>query len=199
MKRPIPRPTPERPWWRTPFRYLLRVRPRQRHVHGTLIHRLLGERLLAPALWIPSRDAAARGFAIGIFIGLLPLPGQIFFSALLCYAMRSNLAIAALATFISNPLTTPGLVWIEYKFGRWLLPLLRWTSGEEFEGAGRHFAAYGKPILLGSLSLAILAGLVAFPLMHGLWIFGEWMVRRRAARLRARRLRLHQAESRHGD
>jgi uncharacterized protein (DUF2062 family) len=97
MKRPVKKPNTERPWWRTPFRYLLRVRPRPRHLHGSFIHRLLGSRLFEPALWVPARDTLAKGVTIGIFIGLLPLIGlQIIVSVILCYLLRANIAGAAL-------------------------------------------------------------------------------------------------------
>ncbi len=187
----LPRRTPpDWPWWRAPFRYLLRVRPRRRQVHGTLLHRVLGERVLEPSLWIPNRGGVARGFAFGIFTGLLPLPGlQILLGALLCYFMRGNVAVAALATLISNPFTALPLLAVQYKIGEWLMGFLRWTdSAAAYQGAGWQVMAYGKPLLLGSVVSSVLAGLLAYPLAHGLWALGERLVlRRREARLRALR------------
>src|SRR5690606_1325777 len=121
---PRPRkPVLERPWWRTPFQYLLRVRPRQRHLRGSLVHRLLGSRLFEPSLWVPGRESLASGVAIGVFFGMLPLIGlQILLSAVLCYFMRANIAAAAFATLVSNPFTAPGLIWMQLKLGHWLAP-----------------------------------------------------------------------------
>ncbi len=150
---------------------------------------MFGERALEPSLWIPNRDGVARGLAFGAFTGLLPLPGlQIFLAALICYFLRANVAVAALATLVSNPFTALPLLAAQYKFGGWLMGFLRWTDPAVYQGAGWQFMAYGKPLLVGSLLSAAVAGLVAYPLAHGLWAAGERLVmRRREARSRALR------------
>jgi uncharacterized protein (DUF2062 family) len=125
--------------------------------------------------------------AIGVFNGLLPLPGlQVFFSALLCYAMRSNVAVAAHATLISNPFTTPPNVWAQFKRGQWLMSL-QWWTGSEYEGAGRYFADYGRPFLAGSLTSAVLLGMLAYPLTLWVWNVVEAAVLRRRLRIAAAR------------
>ena len=188
MTHPFPKLRPERPWWRTPFRYLLRVRPRPRHLHGSLIHRLLGSRLFEPGLWVPTRETLAKGVAIGTFFGLLPLIGlQIIASAVLCYFMRANIAGAALATLISNPFTAAGLLWMQVSLGHWLAPAFVAVDATHYVGTAHYLALYGKPLLVGSLASAAAGGLLAYPVMHGLWSVGEGVVRRRALRLRASR------------
>ncbi|HEX2613329.1 MAG TPA: DUF2062 domain-containing protein [Fibrobacteria bacterium] len=190
MKRAHRRKPLNRPWWRAPLRYMLRVRPRRRHVHGTLVHRLLGEKLFEPSLWIPNREAVAHGMAWGTFAGFLPLPGQSIVAVLLCYALRGNIATAVLATFLSNPLTTPAIWWLQFKLGRWLLPLLRWMETDEYREAGRSVIQYGfsfgKPFLLGSLVSAVVLGLAAYPLTLWVWDLVE------AAALRRRKRRASQ-------
>jgi len=56
-----------------------------------------------------TRRSVPRGVAIGLFVGLFALiPGvQIVGSALMCVPFRGNIPIAAGATFLSNPATTP--------------------------------------------------------------------------------------------
>jgi uncharacterized protein (DUF2062 family) len=173
---------------------MLRVRPRRRHVHGTFVHRLLGEKLFEPSLWIPNRQAVARGMAWGTFAGFLPVPGQSILAVLLCYALRGNIATAVLATFLSNPLTTPAIWWLQFKLGRWLLPLLRWMETDEYREAGRSVIRYGftfgKPFLLGSVVSSIVLGLVAYPLT--LWAWG--LVEAAALRRRRHRMRQRAAE-----
>jgi uncharacterized protein (DUF2062 family) len=195
MKAHPKKPSTERPWWRMPFRYLLRVRPRPRHLHGSLLHRLLGSRLFEPALWVPSRDTLAKGVTIGTFIGLLPLVGlQILVSAILCYFLRANIAGAALATLISNPFTAAPLLWMQVRLGHWLAPAFAAVDSTHYDGTARYLAMYGKPLLVGSLASAALGAVIAYPLMHGLWVAAERMVRRRrAARLKALRHRQHHA------
>ena len=186
-------PKPERPWWRTPFRFLLRARLRRRHVHGTLLHRLLGERLFAPELWIPNADSAARGLALGTFVGFLPLPGlQMFFAVLLCYILRSNIAAAVLGTFFTNPFTTPAIVFAQYKLGPALLPAMQYVDTGEYRLAGRSLAAF-KPFLVGSLVSSVVLGLIAYPVTLGVWKLSAAAVARRKQR-RARELAAHAAE-----
>lgn len=199
MSRNPRKPVTERPWWRAPFRYLLRVRPRPRHLHGSLVHRLLGSRLFETALWVPGRVTLAKGVAIGVFAGLLPLIGlQILTSTVLCYFLRGNVAAAALATLISNPFTAAGILWMQVRLGQWVAPAFVAVDATHYEGTARYLAMYGKPLLVGSLTSAAVGALVAYPLMHGLWALVERMVRRRkAARLHALRHRHHRAAASH--
>jgi uncharacterized protein (DUF2062 family) len=190
-----PRQTPVRPWWRHPLKVLLRARLRRRHVHGTLMHRLLGEKVFEPSLWYPNRDAVARGMAFGAFSGFLPLPGQSILAVLLCYALRGNVATAVLGTFLSNPFTTPAIWWLQFKLGQWLLPLLNWMETDEYREAGRSVFRYGfsfgKPFLLGSLVSSVVVGLLAYPLTLWTWNRVEAAMLRR----RARRAALLEAEA----
>ncbi len=200
-KPPARRPVRDRPWWRTPFQYLLRVRPRQRQLRGSLVHRLLGSRLFEPSLWVPGRESLAKGVAIGTFFGMLPLIGlQILLSAALCYFMRANIAAAAFATLVSNPFTAPGLIWMQLKLGHWLAPAFAAVDDTHYEGTAKFLATYGKPLLVGSLASAAIAALIAYPLMLALWSQGERIVRRhkalRAARLQAAEKAAQKAASR---
>lgn len=195
----VPRPRKhvlERPWWRTPFQYLLRIRPRQRQLRGSLVHRLLGSRLFEPSLWVPGRESLASGVAIGVFFGMLPLIGlQILLSAVLCYFMRANIAAAGFATLVSNPFTAPGLIWMQLKLGHWLAPAFVAVDNTHYDGAARFLATYGKPLLVGSLASGALGALVAYPLTLAAWSWGERVVRRHKA-LRAARLKAAQTHGR---
>jgi uncharacterized protein (DUF2062 family) len=191
MQHPFKRHPPPRAWWRKPFRYLLRVRPRQRHLHGSWVHRILGARLFENALWVPTRLTLAKGVAVGMFIGLLPLIGlQILVSVILCYYLRANIAAAVLATFISNPFTAAGLLWMQVMLGHWLAPAFAAVDSTHYTGTAKYLALYGKPLLVGSLASASAGALLSYPLMHGLWLLGEKMVRRRAAHRAAHLLAL---------
>ena len=62
-----------------------------------------------PELWRFTRRSVPRGVAVGLLIGIFALiPGiQILGAALLCVPSRGNIPLAALMTFLSNPVTTP--------------------------------------------------------------------------------------------
>ena len=74
------------------------------------------------ALWTAERDTVARGVAIGLFFGILIPVAQIFFAAIAAVALRANLAIAALTTLVTNPLTFPVVYYAAYRIGSILLP-----------------------------------------------------------------------------
>jgi uncharacterized protein (DUF2062 family) len=179
-----PRRKPERPWWRRPLLLLLRIRLRRRHLHGSMAHKILGSRIFESHLWIPNRESAAKGIALGTFIGLLPLLGlQIIISALLCYFVRANVTAAAIATFISNPFTAAGIIWAQVKLGQWLAPALAMASVDTTGYSGlAKFLVYGKPLMIGSLVSAVAGALLAYPLTHWAWKMGEEAIRRRRAR-----------------
>jgi len=101
---------------------LMRFMVRKKHVRGTWVHRVLGERIFAHDLWHLSRHGLAVGLAVGTFFGFVHLPGiQMLLAALLAYYLRGNIPVAVTSTWIVNPLIIPFVLWLQYDFGRWLL------------------------------------------------------------------------------
>ncbi len=83
----------------------------------------------------------ARGVFAGTLISFLPIPGGQFLAAWgLALMMRGNILASLLATFVSNPLTTPFIAVFSVGFGHWLLgidtPLTGEAIGAAFAGAG---------------------------------------------------------------
>jgi uncharacterized protein len=172
-----------RPWWRPFKRYLLRNLPRKKRILGTWLHRILGDGLFDARLWKPSQETVARGMVVGTFMGLMPFFGlQIFLSMLICYVWRVNFTVAALATLISNPFTTPPILWLQYRLGQWIMA--PWIDGDLPQPlvVQDHLLHFGKPFLVGALVSALVASLFAYPLMHALW-YGLTALRRRNRRL----------------
>jgi uncharacterized protein (DUF2062 family) len=95
--------------------------PRIKHVKGTWLHRRLGDRLFVPEIWKPERLRVAGGMAIGSFFAMIPLPIQMPGAALVSYLARMNLPTALAATWISNPITAPFSLYIQYKIGCFLV------------------------------------------------------------------------------
>lgn len=66
----------------------------------------------------------ARGVFAGTLISFLPILGLQFLSAwALAWIMRGNVLAALLATFVSNPLTTPFIAVFSVGLGHWLLDI----------------------------------------------------------------------------
>ena len=102
-----------RPW--------LKKVPRQRHVRGTWLHRLLGDRLFTPELWRPTREGVARGVATGLFWAMMPIPFQMLPSGITAYLFRFNIPAAISVVWITNPVTWPVILYWQYRLGAWLL------------------------------------------------------------------------------
>lgn len=83
----------------------------------------------------------ARGVFAGSMVGFLPLPGMQFLAAwLACRLVKGNLLAALLATFNTNPITTPFFAVLAMTLGHWMLgiqkPLSPEYIGEAFANAG---------------------------------------------------------------
>ncbi|MCV2370177.1 DUF2062 domain-containing protein [Roseateles oligotrophus] len=152
-----------------------------------------------PWLWVAHRRRVALGVAVGLAVGVIPLPTQMVLAAVLAIACRANVAAAIAATWLTNPLTlvpiwslaialgrfasghhgpiaTPEMLAIEWQQpGTWAASLWTWVQ------------ALGEPLLIG----LPLAGLVLGALAYLVVYFGWWAVikgeRWRRLRQRARR------------
>ena len=80
-------------WRRTKIGKYLRHLPRAKHIRGTWLHRILGDKLFSPELWHPTRERFAAGMAIGAFFALVPLPVQMLGAAFFAFISRVNIAL----------------------------------------------------------------------------------------------------------
>ncbi len=163
------RPLLQRHWSWKVKRKLLRWTPRRRHVKGTFIHRLLGEKIFAPELWKPTRDEVAKGIAIGLFVGLMPVAGlQIILALLIGFFLRANLSVAALATFVTNPITFAPVLWFQYKLGHWILSLGPHVDMPSPRST-HVILSHAKPLITGSLATALVAALLGYSITQLMW------------------------------
>jgi hypothetical protein len=86
----------------------------------------------------------ARGVLAGTFVAFLPIPGGQFLGAwLIALAIRGNILASLLATFLSNPLTTPVIAVFSINLGHWMLgvqePLTTDAIGAAFSSLGTEF------------------------------------------------------------
>jgi uncharacterized protein len=176
------------------FHWAKRKMPKREEILGNRFVRPFAHYLGDPRLWHFSRRSVARGLAAGLFVGIiLPVPPQTPFAALLAIPSRGNVAIAALATFITNPFTTPAILFGAYETGSWLLRgehkshVIAAASSDGW--LTRMFTMLGDlalPTAVGLLLISVFAALAAYGLTHIGWRI--WVSRRWARRL-ARRAR----------
>jgi uncharacterized protein (DUF2062 family) len=141
-----------------------------------------------PTYFAPTRRGIAGAIWVGVFVALLPIPGQTLVALLAALALRVNLPLAAIATWVTNPITIVPIFYWEYSLGTVILQLppqpfdieLSWnwvTDG---------FIGIWKPLMLGSF---ITATLVSSMVYIGISVTWRWMVayrfKRRHDRTRA--------------
>ena len=81
--------------------------------------RPFAHRVLEPSLWRFTRRSVPRGVALGLIVGIfLMIPGlQIIGAAMLALPCRANVPIAVAMTFLSNPATTPFILYLSLIVG----------------------------------------------------------------------------------
>lgn len=154
----------------------------------------LGPRLRAPEIWHLNRRSVAGAFALGLFVAFLPLPMQMLIAAAIAIWVRVNLPIAVTTVWVSNPVTIPPLTYTAYTIGRWILNepprsfrielTMQWFTSE--------LLTIWKPLVTGSLVMAIAAALTGYVAIRLLWWFGVVQrMKLKRARLRLQLLKRH--------
>ena len=155
-------------WRRTKLGKYLRHLPRRKHIKGTMVHRLFGDRLFESELWHPTRQRFASGMALGAFFALMPpLPFQMLGAGIIAYITRVNVPAAMTGTWISNPFTTPFIVYLQYRLGCLMMGRdpIHIADGQLLSS----LAAAPLPYMLGILPSAIILALVSYPISLILW------------------------------
>lgn len=159
-------------------------------VHDLRRSRMLsrfGDALFAGALWRVSRRPLRRAFLIGLFAAFLPIPFQMFLVAFICLRVQANLPMALALVWVSNPLTTAPIFYVEYQIGVWLLDVEMLDFAHL--GMSNPFPTLLWSLMTGSLSLMtgslVLAaalgtsGYLVADFFWGLSIQQKWNARRR--------------------
>ena len=155
-------------WRRTKLGKYLRHLPRRKHIKGTMVHRLFGDRLFDSELWHPTRQRFASGMALGAFFALMPpLPFQMLGAGIIAYITRVNVPAAMTGTWISNPFTTPFIVYLQYRLG--CLMMGRDPIHIADDQLLSSLAAAPLPYMLGILPSAIILALVSYPISLIVW------------------------------
>jgi len=144
-----------------------------------------------PELWRYNRRSVPRGIAVGLFVGIFAMiPGvQIVGAALMCVPFRGNVPLAAAATLLSNPATTPMILlcalWVGSFFGfdadlATFQALIDRGAGIG-EWANWLVSAAAPALVLGLLAIAVVSAVVGYAASIVIWRW--WTGRRRRLRL----------------
>ena len=143
-----------------------------------------GQRLADPKLWHLNRRSVAGALALGLFIGFMPILGQMFVAAALAILFRVNLPISAMAVWISNPLTVAPMYFFTYKVGTWILqlPLEKQEFTLSWEWFTSDFLNIWQPFLLGSIVCGLIAAIIGLLFVRLIWrlmVIRSWLIRKR--------------------
>ncbi|MGB5492771.1 MAG: DUF2062 domain-containing protein [Woeseiaceae bacterium] len=151
-------------WYMAPFRHLLQD------------HRLWGIR----------RRWVVPAFATGLFIAFLPFPGHTLMGALSALALRINIPVAAVSTWVSNPLTMGPLYYFAYRLGVNILniPPQPFAFELSIDWVTHTFVTIWQPMLLGSILLGSAAALLGYIVLDLLWriSIGNYKTRKQTIR-----------------
>jgi uncharacterized protein (DUF2062 family) len=153
--------------------------------------RPFASQLRHPSLWRLNRRSVPRAVALGLFVAVIIPVLHTFVAALLAIPARANVAVAALLTFVVNPLTIPPLYYAAYRIGSWELHydanLVSRSTAERFSSELSRMLFWihhaSGPIAVGILTIAAGAALTGFlvsTFVWRLWSRSRWRQRRRA-------------------
>ncbi len=143
--------------------------PHQLRSHKKL--HFLGDLLHDPRLWHFSRRPTVRGLAAGVFFAFVPVPWQMLLAATAAALLRFNMPVAVAMVWITNPITMPPIFFVCYQLGAWLLgkPPLDWAYEPSLEWFLKQIGDLGWPLLVGSLTIGVVASALTFIIADLLW------------------------------
>jgi uncharacterized protein (DUF2062 family) len=126
---------------------------------------------LPPELFATNRRAVTRALLVGLFLALLPIPGQMVAVVLLTPFFRFNVLLALGMVWLTNPVTMPFIYYSEYEIGRMVLmqaPLPEMQISVEW--FRENFTRIVLPLYMGSLFLSTGVSLLAYAVTNRLWV-----------------------------
>ncbi len=147
--------------------------------------RMFGKLLHDPNLWHLNRRSVSGAFAVGLFWAFIPMPFQMIPAAATAIFTRVNLPLSVALVWVSNPITIPPIFYATYLVGAWVLnePATQVEFELSWEWMSSSLGAIWEPLYLGSLLCAIVASILGYLSIRGMW---RWHL---VSRLRERRNR----------
>lgn len=166
-----------------PRRFLKRIMPDSRTLREHPNLQRFGQSLAEPKLWHLNRRSIALGLAIGLFIGFMPILGQMFVAAAMAIVVRVNLPITVMAVWVTNPITIAPIYFFSYQLGAYILelPVSDQAFTMSWDWFVTEFVGIWQPLLLGCFLLGTAAALLAILLVRLCWriiVLRSWAKRR---------------------
>lgn len=143
----------------------MRQSVKRRELWGRILRYLRLQRLRLLRLDAPP-EVIARGMAVGVFVGLIPLlPSQSLLAIGVAFLLRASKIAAVIGTLITNPLTWVFLYILFYHIGKAILPLeippldINRLDFESLVNSGWRMAV---AMLTGGVVLAVPSSILAY-------------------------------------
>jgi uncharacterized protein len=169
---------PPRQTWRE---WLHAKLPTEGKLHGTIVHRIFGDRIFHTDLWKFTRNGVAIGLAVGMFATLIPILGlHVFLAVVGAFLFRGNVPCAVLVCFtLGNPFFLGPFMVYEYKLGQWLFghfsaPQLPAEALAPYVAAVhgiKRIMRMVMPLMVGGTLAAFVGAVVTYFGTHALWGF----------------------------
>lgn len=160
---------------RSRLRVWFKKSPRQRHLRGTWLHRVMGDSLFSAGLWKPSVNTVALGVGCGLFWAMMPIPFQMIPSAITAYFGRFNVPAAISVVWVTNPFTWPVILYWQYRLGSLLIAKDDSVAMSK-ESLIQMVEGVTGPLLLGCVISGLFFGVGGYFVVRFFWITvaGKW-------------------------
>lgn len=150
-----------------------------------------------PWLWVANRRRVALGAALGLGLGVFPVPSQMVIAGAAAVVLRGNVAAAVAATWLTNPFTLVPIWALSIWLGNLVLPghavkdvavvkhlELVWSQPATWWPAITDWTmSLGKPLLVGLPLAGVVLGIALYAAIYvGWWALIRFERRRRRSR-----------------
>lgn len=150
---------------------------------------VFGELLHDANLWHLNRKSARGAFAIGLFNAFVPVPFQMWLSAVAAIIFKVNLPLSVALVWISNPLTMPPMFYGCYLVGEMILG----DTGYEFKFEPswtwlvESLSTIGPTFLFGCFVVSVVSAIIGYFGIDWLWRYSVAKSWKQRQALRANR------------
>lgn len=116
-----------------------------------------------------SRKMVSKGIAVGVFVSLIIMPMQTLIILLVMPFIRFNIPIAVAMTWLSNPFTTPFILYTEYTTGSFLLGMQPTEVEITLEWFIKNLKSIFLPLYAGTALYSIIGSILAYYFVNHLW------------------------------
>ncbi|MFA5455047.1 MAG: DUF2062 domain-containing protein [Sulfurimonas sp.] len=116
-----------------------------------------------------NRKMIANGIAVGVFVSLIIMPMQTLIILLVMPFIRFNIPIAVAVTWLSNPFTTPFILYTEYTTGSFLLGMQPTEVEITLEWFIKNPKSIFVPLYAGTAFYSIIGSILAYYFVNRIW------------------------------